>query len=146
VNSRACLNDHGQAASGFSRATYLVPERKVIFRQNPNIETRNSKQIRIPNDKITKRNLLKFHCFGHWNISVFVIVSDFEIRISNFFTEKPGFSFRHYLRLFHFIGCRPIITFFTLSGATGAPTFIDPETGPCGEKRFFHRKQKNEMP
>jgi hypothetical protein len=26
-----------------------------------------------------------------------VIVSDFEIRISNFFTEKPGFSFRHYL-------------------------------------------------
>jgi hypothetical protein len=72
VNSRACLNDHGQAASGFSRATYL--------------------------------------------------------------------------RLFHFIGCRPIITFFTLTGATGAPTFIDPETGPCGEKRFFHRKRKNEMP
>jgi hypothetical protein len=60
----------------------VVPERKVMFRQNPNIETRNSKQIRIPNDKITKRNLLKFHCFGHWNISVLVIVSDFEIRIS----------------------------------------------------------------
>jgi hypothetical protein len=33
---------------------------------------------------MTKRNLLKFHCFGHWNISVLVIVSDFEIRISNF--------------------------------------------------------------
>jgi hypothetical protein len=33
---------------------------------------------------MTKRNLLKFHCFGHWNISVFVIVSDFEIRISIF--------------------------------------------------------------
>jgi hypothetical protein len=46
---------------------------------------------------MNKRNLLKFHCFGHWNISVLVIVSDFEIRISNFFTEKPGFSFRHYL-------------------------------------------------
>jgi hypothetical protein len=36
--------------------------------------------------------LLKFHCFGHWNISVLVIVSDFE-----FFTEKPGFSFSHEL-------------------------------------------------
>jgi len=33
---------------------------------------------------------LKFHCFGHWNISVLVIVSDFE-----FFTEKPGFSFSY---------------------------------------------------
>jgi hypothetical protein len=33
------------------RGRYLVPERKVMFRQNPNIETRNSKQIRIPNDK-----------------------------------------------------------------------------------------------
>jgi hypothetical protein len=77
--------------------TYVVPERKVMFRQNPNIETRNSKQIRIPNDKMNKRNLLKFHCFGHWNISVLVIVSDFEIRISNFFTEKPGFPLKHYV-------------------------------------------------
>jgi len=31
---------------------YLVPERKVMFRQNPNIKMRNSKQIRIPNDKM----------------------------------------------------------------------------------------------
>jgi hypothetical protein len=35
----------------FTMQSYLVPERKVMFRQNPNIETRNSKQIRIPNDK-----------------------------------------------------------------------------------------------
>jgi hypothetical protein len=34
--------------------------------------------------ELSVRNLLKFHCFGHWNISVLVIVSDFEIRISNF--------------------------------------------------------------
>jgi hypothetical protein len=40
---------------------------------------------------MTKRNLLKFHCFGHWNISVFVIVSDFEIRISNFLPKNRGF-------------------------------------------------------
>jgi hypothetical protein len=30
-----------------------MPERKVMFRQNPNIEIRNSKQIRTPNDKMT---------------------------------------------------------------------------------------------
>jgi hypothetical protein len=35
--------------------------------------------------------LLKFHCFGHWNISVLVIVSDFEIRISNFLPKNRGF-------------------------------------------------------
>jgi hypothetical protein len=35
--------------------------------------------------------LLKFHCFGHWNISAFVIVSDFEIRISNFLPKNRGF-------------------------------------------------------
>jgi hypothetical protein len=40
---------------------------------------------------MTKRNLLKFHCFGHWNISVLVIVSDFEIRISNFLPKNRGF-------------------------------------------------------
>jgi len=31
-----------------------VPERKLMFRQNTNIEIRNSKQIRIPNQKMTK--------------------------------------------------------------------------------------------
>jgi hypothetical protein len=35
----------------FHAPNSFVPERKVMFRQNPNIETRNSKQIRIPNDK-----------------------------------------------------------------------------------------------
>ena len=63
---------------------YLVPERKVMFRQNTNIEARNSKQIQIPNDKMTKTNLLKFHCFCHWNIFISVIVSDFEILILSF--------------------------------------------------------------
>ena len=65
-----------------------------MFRQNPNIETRNSKQIRIPNDKMTKTNLLKFHCFCHWSILIFVIVSDFE-----FLTENLRFSVKYYVGL-----------------------------------------------
>ena len=30
--------------------SYLVPERKVMFGPNPNVEIRNTKQIRISND------------------------------------------------------------------------------------------------
>jgi len=40
-----------------------MPERKVMFRQNPNIEIRNPKQIRIPNNKMTKTNTLEISCF-----------------------------------------------------------------------------------
>jgi hypothetical protein len=36
---------------------------------------------------MTKTNLLKFHCFCHWSILIFVIVSDFGFRI---FDRKPG--------------------------------------------------------
>ena len=42
-----------------------MSERKVMFRQNPNIEIRNAKQIRISNDKMTKTNLLELQCFCH---------------------------------------------------------------------------------
>jgi len=42
-----------------------VLERKVVFTQNPNIEIRNSKQILISNDRMTKNNLLKAHRFCH---------------------------------------------------------------------------------
>ena len=67
-------------------------ERKVPFGQNPNIEIRavlkasaaNPKQIRIPNDKMTKTNTFKIQCFCHWSICIFVIVSYFVLRISNF--------------------------------------------------------------
>ena len=31
----------------------LVPERKVMFRPNPNVEIRNPKQIQISNDEMT---------------------------------------------------------------------------------------------
>ena len=34
--------------------------------------------------------------FCHWDIGVFVIVSYFVLRISNFLTKKTGFSFGHY--------------------------------------------------
>ena len=62
----------------------LVPERKIVFRQNPNIEIRNSKQILISNDRMTKNNSLKAQHFCHWNICALVIVSDFVLRISSF--------------------------------------------------------------
>jgi hypothetical protein len=42
------------------------------------------KQIRIPNDEMTKTNTLKIRCFCHWSILISVIVSDFVLRISNF--------------------------------------------------------------
>ena len=77
---------------------YLVPERKVMFRQNPNIEIRNPKQIRISNDKMTKTNLLELRYLCHWNILILVIVSYFVVgasftscRISNFLTKIEGF-------------------------------------------------------
>jgi len=59
-----------------------------MFRQNPNIEIRNPKQIRIPNDLSEYLGNLMFlsleyfyfcHCFGFR-------ASDFE-----FLTEKLGF-------------------------------------------------------
>ena len=52
-----------------------MPERKVVFRQNPNIEIRKSKQILILNDRMTKNNSVKARRFCHWNICALVIVS-----------------------------------------------------------------------
>jgi len=75
--------------------TYLVPERKPLFRQNPNIEIRNPKQIRISNDKMTQTKRLKIRSFCHWDIGILIIVSYFVLRISNFLTEKTGFSVKH---------------------------------------------------
>ena len=43
------------------------------------------------NDKMTKTNSLKFRCFCHWNIYISVIVSDFDIRISNLQSKYRGF-------------------------------------------------------
>ena len=48
-----------------SISAYLVPERKVMFRPNPNVEYRNPKQTRIPNDKMIETNPLKTLCFCH---------------------------------------------------------------------------------
>ena len=76
-------------------ATYIVPERKPLFRQNPNIKIRNPKQIRISNDKMTQTKTLKTPSFCHWDIGILVIVSYFVLRISNFLTEKTGFSVKH---------------------------------------------------
>jgi hypothetical protein len=42
-------------------------------------------------DKASPSPLPFLPCFGHWNISVLVIVSDFEIRISNFLPKNRGF-------------------------------------------------------
>jgi len=64
--------------------SYLVPERKPMFRPNPNVEIRNSKQIRISNDKMTQTKTLQIRYFCHWGISILVIVSYFVLRISNF--------------------------------------------------------------
>ncbi len=47
--------DHCSSMDGISGCD-IVPERKVTFRKNPNTEIRNSKQIRIPNDKMTETN------------------------------------------------------------------------------------------
>ncbi len=66
-------------------------ERKVMFRQNPKFEIRNSKQIRnpkqirIPNDKMTKTNTLKIPCFCHWSISISVIVCGLRLENSTDF-------------------------------------------------------------
>jgi len=38
---------------------YLVPERKVMFRLNANVEILNPKQIRISNDEMTQNNTLE---------------------------------------------------------------------------------------
>jgi len=69
-----------------------VPEQKVMFRQNPNIEILNTKQIRISNDKMTQTNILEIQCFFHWNIFNFDIVSDFVLRISNFYRKRMVFG------------------------------------------------------
>jgi len=76
---------------------YVMPERKRLFRQNPNIKIRNPKQIRISNDKMTQTKTMKIRCFCHWDIAVLFIVSYFVLRISNFLTEKTGFSVKHYI-------------------------------------------------
>ncbi len=55
-----------------------------MFRQNTNIEIRNSKQIRIPNDKMIETNPLKINVFVIGTFLISVIVSYFEIRISSF--------------------------------------------------------------
>ncbi len=47
---------------------------------------------------MTQAKTLKIQSFCHWNIGVLVIVSYFVLRISNFLTEKTGFSVKHYLR------------------------------------------------
>jgi len=70
---------------------YIVPERKVVFRLNPNIEIRNSKQIRISNDKMPQTNTLGTRCFCHWDIRISVIVSGFVLRISKFLPKERGF-------------------------------------------------------
>jgi hypothetical protein len=53
----------------------LVLERKVMLRQNPSIEYRNSKQIRIFNDKMTETNTLNVRIVGVASVetNVFVI-------------------------------------------------------------------------
>jgi hypothetical protein len=61
-----------------------VPERKVMFRQNPNIRIRNSKQIPISNHKTIQTNTLEIRCFCNLDICILVIVSDFVLRISDF--------------------------------------------------------------
>ena len=62
----------------------MVPERKPLFRQNPNIEILNPKQIRISNDKMTQNNTLTIRSFCHWDIGILVIVSYFVFRASDF--------------------------------------------------------------
>ncbi len=63
-----------------------MSERKAMFRQNPNIEIRNPKQIRISNDRMIKTN------YAQGVDDVFVIgtfvfrASDFE-----FLNENVGF-------------------------------------------------------
>ena len=72
--------------------TYIVPERKVTFRQNPNIETRNSKQIRIPNDRNESRHGLRNTMF--LSLEHFHFCHCFGFRI---FDRKPWFSVKHYI-------------------------------------------------
>jgi len=38
-----------------------------------------------------KLKILKANCFGHYNILILVIVSNFVLRISNFMIEKDTF-------------------------------------------------------
>jgi hypothetical protein len=52
--------------------------------RNPTRSEACAKQIRIPNDKMTKTNTLKIRCFCHWSILISVIVSYFVLRISIF--------------------------------------------------------------
>ena len=72
-------------------SSYIVPERKVMFRPNPNIEIRaklpagiNTKKLEYQMTKWPKLRPWKYECFIHWNILISVIVSFFLLRISNF--------------------------------------------------------------
>jgi len=76
-----------------------VPERKLPFRQNPNLEYRNPKQIRISKFKTMKYNLLRSLCFVDFGICILVIVSYFVLRISNFLTEASGFGQSKYANM-----------------------------------------------
>jgi hypothetical protein len=75
---------------------------KIISGQNPNIEYRNTKQTRISNDPITETNtfhirlavhsLSEVRCFYYENIIIFVIVSHFVLRISDFYQRNACLS------------------------------------------------------
>ncbi|MFO7861624.1 MAG: hypothetical protein R6U41_10415, partial [Desulfosalsimonas sp.] len=58
---------------------------------NPNIEIRNPKQIRISNVQMIKTNSLKQDVSVIDAFRVLVIVSDFELRISDFLNENLVF-------------------------------------------------------
>jgi hypothetical protein len=52
IGKNYSMYDEDSGKHRFLHSFYLVPERKVIFRQNPNIEIRNPKQIRISKTEI----------------------------------------------------------------------------------------------
>ena len=71
-----------------------MSEQKVMFRRNPNIEYRNPKQMRIPNDKMTKTNHAcrvrnsMFLLLDHFNFCHCFV---FRVLYFEFLTENNGF-------------------------------------------------------
>ncbi len=68
------------------RLNQIGPERKLPFRQNPNIEYRNSKQYRISNFSMFKTKASVFGCLEHLNILIYNLfrISQFGFLISKF--------------------------------------------------------------
>lgn len=69
-----------------------MPERRFLSRLNPNIETRNSKQIRIPNDRMIKTNSLNYIVFVIETLLFLSLfrISKFGFRIFDHKTEVFG--------------------------------------------------------